>query len=68
MRIKIDFSEAAKHVFQMPQGINLDKLNSIGYELKDIVCEEYFNGADLAGVYIGLSIENEYFEFELIPN
>lgn len=68
MRIRIDFVDAFKYTFEIPQGINPDKLNGAGKELENILIEDYFNGADKAVIYLGYSLDNEYFEFELMSN
>lgn len=42
--------------------------NTLGEELKQVLIDDYFSGADNAVVYLGYSLELEYFEFDLIPN
>lgn len=71
MRIKIDFAEAVKYTFEAYWYYNRNSselMNNVGAELVNIIQEDYFNGADKAVIYLGYSIDNEYFEFELIPN
>lgn len=84
MRIRIDFADANKHIniFEILNtledndsgNINSDNIvdsediDKKGFELKDILTNNYFNGADDAVEYIGYDPYNEYFEFELIPN
>lgn len=80
MRIRIGFYESAGYTFESIENFirineNGDKYfkvsgveDIIGKELEKIICEDYFNGAELACRYIGYSLDNEYFEFEIIPN
>ncbi len=73
MRIKIDFAEANKYLgveLMIQDNIKLagEMYNIIGDELAIIMNDDYFNGADNAVLYIGYSLDNEYFEFDLIPN
>jgi len=82
MRINIDFSQAVKYTFDSKwfnkvslfringdsRLIQYDVMAEIGNELKDVLIEDYFNGADLAVKYMGFSIDNEEFEFELMSN
>ena len=70
MRIRIDFAEAVKYTFSANwfyQRSN-DLMNDTANELVNIIQGDYFNGADKAVIYLGYSLDNEYFEFELIPN
>lgn len=68
MRIRIDFAEANNFLFE-PICITYPVvLVTYGDELKQILIDDYFNGADMAVIYLGCSLDNEYFEFELIPN
>ena len=63
MRIKIDFADARNYVNMQ------DKfLNDCGEDLKQVIIEDYFNGAELAVNYLGYYLIEEYFEFELMPN
>lgn len=70
MRIRIDFAEAVKYTFEGKWFYQryIDLMNETGKELENILIEDYFNGADMAVNYIGYSLDNECFEFELIPN
>ena len=70
MRIRIDFADAAKYVFDngFRDSNNPVVLNATGKEIESILAEDYFNGADKAVIYIGYSLDNEYFELDLIPN
>lgn len=80
MRIKLDFYEAAKHTFENPENLikrdnngdlyctNTDKLFEIGKELEKVICEDYFNGADNACIFVCYNYVDSYFEFVLIPN
>lgn len=77
MRIRIDFAEAFKFINEelIPSrdaggfyGYNAAMMDIIGDELQAIICDDYFNGAELACRYMGFSVNNEYFEFELMPN
>ncbi len=71
MRIRIDFTEAVKQTFLRDwfyKTNNTELMNITGEEIKQIIIDDYFNGADLAVVYIGYSLDNEYFEFDLIPS
>lgn len=71
MRIRIDFAEANKYLFE-PFDFNI--INSpalmeiLGKELEQVLIDDYFSGADKAVIFIGYSLDNEYFEFDLIPN
>ena len=71
MRIRIDFAEANNYLFE-PFDFNIVNspalMNVLGEELKQILIDDYFNGADNAVNYLGYSLDNEYFEFDLIPN
>lgn len=81
MRIKISFYESAGYTCESIENfirINPNNGNkeltifgiadTIGNELKQILIDYYFNGADMAINYLGYSLDDEYFEFELIPN
>ena len=69
MRIRIDFAEANKFISgEVGFDNTLEYLNIYGEELQAIICEDYFNGAELACRYMGFSKDNEYFEFEIMPN
>lgn len=71
MRIRLDFAEANKFLFESFDFtiVNSPQLmNILGEELKQILIDDYFNGADNAVNYLGYSLDNEYFEFDLIPN
>lgn len=71
MRIKIDFAEAAQYTFDAKwyyKRNDSELMNNIGTQLVNIIQEDYFNGADKAALYLRYSLDNEYFEFELIPN
>lgn len=68
MRIKIDFKEAVKYTFSgtwFYQRRYIDAMENAGEEIKQILIDDYFNGADLAVIYIGYSLAGEYFEFDL---
>ena len=80
MRIRIDFYESAGYTFESIENfirINPNTGNKeftvlgiadiIGDELKQVLIDDYFNGSDFAVNYIGYSLDNEYFELELIP-
>lgn len=70
MRIRLDFAEANKYLFE-PFDFNIVNssalMNILGEELKQVLIDDYFNGSDFAVNYIGYSLDNEYFELELIP-
>ena len=81
MRIQITFYESAGYTFESienfirinPNGNNKEFTvrgiaDIIGEELKQILIHVYSNGADLAVNYLGYSLDNEYFEFDLIAN
>lgn len=72
MRIRIDFAEAfetldySTEVWGQANDYNL--LTEMGKELESVLIEDYFNGADKAALYLGFSIDNEYFEYEIMSN
>lgn len=68
MRIRIDFAEANNYLFDPIRNINPIVMSVYGEELKQILIDDYFNGADLAVNYIGYSLDNEYFEFDFMPS
>ena len=69
-RIKINFVEAVNYTFESKWFYQwyIDAMNKAGEELKQILIDDYFNGADMAVSYLGYSLDNEYFEFDLNPN
>jgi len=80
MRIRIGFYESAGYTFESIENfirINPNTGNKeftvlgiadiIGDELEQVLIDDYFNGWDSAVNYIGYSLDNEYFELELIP-
>lgn len=66
MRIKIDFDEACKYLFENPYDVPQNRLYDLGIELNAYIIESLFNGADLASIFIG--VENDNFIFELMTN
>ena len=69
MRIRIDFAEADKFLFVANIPSESSTLMEIlGKELEQVLIDDYFSGADKAVIFIGYSLDNEYFEFDLIPN
>lgn len=79
MQIQITFAESAGYTFESTDSfIRFDSTGNkiftvkgiadiIGEELEKVLCEDYFQGAELAVKYKGYSLENEYFFFELMP-
>jgi hypothetical protein len=75
MRIRITFAEAENFIPKSLHGFtngsmpfNGRMLEVIGEELAAVLCEDYFAGAEKAVIYLGVSMDDEYFEFDLIPN
>ena len=68
MKIKIDFVEANNYLNDIFQGIDDTILTICGEELKQILIDDYFNGADMAVEYIGYCLEGEYFTFDIKSN
>lgn len=70
MRIYVSFYDSANYTFESAESNrnNLTILHRIGNELKEILITDYFNGADKAVEFIGVSRDKEIFEFEIIPN
>ena len=70
MRIYVSFYESANYTFESAESNrnNLETLYRIGNEIKEILITDYFNGADKAVEFIGVSRDKEIFEFEIIPN
>lgn len=79
MRVYIMFHEAANYAFDSIENyirhdafgqkyltvIGIDSI--IGDELKQILIDDYFNGAELAVNYIGADLDKGHFIFDLNP-
>lgn len=73
MRIKISFYDSADYTSEAAENfirhdnVNHYMLEKIGGELKDILIEDYFNGADNAVIYMGYSLAKKEFEYGIMP-
>ena len=61
MRIKIDYAEINKHLFNVINDPNMAEI------LETYISDYYFNGADKAVIYIANNPEFEYIEFDILP-
>jgi hypothetical protein len=69
MRIRIDFAEAVKYtksngwldfINHADCHMNVYEVSKeTGKEIENVLIEDYFNGADKAVIYIGVSQDNE---------
>lgn len=64
MRIRIDFAEINQHFFES------DIIDDVNFPeiLVNYIQDNYFNGCDMAVVFLGINYPQEYVELELIPN
>ncbi len=79
MQIQITFAESAGYTFEsIDNFIRIDDSGNkffsvigiadiIGEELEKVLCEDYFQGAELAVKYKDYSLDIECFFFEIMP-